>query len=529
MLNEKTAARMKRELEARKIAEEKAKTKAKKVEVAENLTEKIEVAEHEADIEFNKEPDVIEKIVEKEVEKIVEKIIKVEKIIEVEKIVEVEKFVEIEKIVEVTKPCLKCLESCKHCEEKDKKIGELEELKEKLLFDVKYVKESYDVLNRTVDGLNKTNLEVDAAMTMMSSTLMTKQKVINEYIEDCAKLKQDLELEKIESERIKRLLLSYTNCDYLIDRVYPTVAGLEAFQDKKTEDTNTGKKQSVKYNKCPPPIYMSYSPRKPNEERLEKAVNIKLKSETIDELPDNIDVTFTASDTDHESELLKKVVDQVLDMDEESKSESKSESSSSSEKSPSSPVKRVYNKEFLLSKNNLNADTFKVAYTLKDSDKLFSDEEFLIRSVKNEQIKQVFKLTEINIYEIKDINLNEKSKKYTSRVQQRLNKKKGYGSGHGFQKKPNHNSNFKKNGLGFIPPENYKNEKNYKSKTKFISGTSCEEEQKKPFWRQLNQEFLVEGKKNLNKSVPRVDRRTCFKCQKVGHIAWNCQQSNNTK
>ncbi|KAF5759743.1 hypothetical protein HanXRQr2_Chr16g0745031 [Helianthus annuus] len=140
---------------------------------------------------------------------------------------------------------------------------------------------------------------------------MRKQKVINEYTEDCAKLKQDLELEKIENERIKRLLLSYTTYDYLIDRVYPTVAGLEAFQDKKTEDKDTGKKQSVKYNKCPPPIWESYSPRKPKEEQLKKAVNIKLKSETIDELADNIDVTFTASDTDHESELLKKVADQV--------------------------------------------------------------------------------------------------------------------------------------------------------------------------------------------------------------------------
>ncbi|KAM0040493.1 hypothetical protein Hdeb2414_s0012g00394591 [Helianthus debilis subsp. tardiflorus] len=87
-------------------------------------------------------------------------------------------------------------------------------------------------------------------------------------------------------------------------------------------EEDTGKKQSVKYNKCPPPIWESYSPRKPNDERLKKVVNIKLKSETIDELPDNIDVTFTASDTDHESELLKKVLDQVLDMDEESKSES---------------------------------------------------------------------------------------------------------------------------------------------------------------------------------------------------------------
>ncbi|KAJ0591937.1 hypothetical protein HanHA300_Chr03g0079081 [Helianthus annuus] len=153
--------------------------------------------------------------------------------------------IEVEKRVEVMKPCLKCLESCKDYEEKDKKIHEFEELKEKMLFNVKYVKESYDVLNRTVDNLNKTNLEMGAAQTMMSSTLMTKQKAINEYIEDCAKLKQDLEVEKIESERIKRLLLSYTTCDYLIDRVYPTVAGLEAFQDKKTEETDNGKRKSL--------------------------------------------------------------------------------------------------------------------------------------------------------------------------------------------------------------------------------------------------------------------------------------------
>ncbi|KAJ0827392.1 hypothetical protein HanRHA438_Chr17g0825171 [Helianthus annuus] len=226
------------------------------------------------------------------------------------------------------------------CEEKDKKIVELEKIKEDLLSDVKYVKESYDVLNRTVDGLKRTNSEIEKANEKMSATLMTKQSVINEYIEDCANLKKEWELEKIES--------------------------LEAFKKEKTEDTDTGKKPSVKYNRCLPPIFESYSPRNPNEEQVDKALNIKLKSEIIDGLSDNIDVTFTASDTDHESELVKKVVDQVLDMDEESKSESKSDSSSSSEKSPSSSVKRVYNKEFLLSKSNLSDDSIKLAYTLND-------------------------------------------------------------------------------------------------------------------------------------------------------------------
>ncbi|MFS7945164.1 hypothetical protein Hanom_Chr06g00520971 [Helianthus anomalus] len=138
----------------------------------------------------------------------------------------------------------------------------------------------------------------------------------------------------------------------------------------------------------------------------------------------------------------------------ESMSKSKSESSTSSQTDKQG--KRVYDKEFLLSKSNLSDEIFKVAYTLNDSEKLHFDEEFPKRGVKSEMIKKVFKLIEINISEIKDVNLAAKPKTYTSRVKQRENKKKGYGSGSGFQKKPNHNGNFKKKGLGFIPTENQK-------------------------------------------------------------------------
>ncbi|KAM0035780.1 hypothetical protein Hdeb2414_s0015g00450571 [Helianthus debilis subsp. tardiflorus] len=233
---------------------------------------------------------------------------------------------------------------------------------------------------------------------MMNVVMMSKQKAINHYVEECAKLKQELETEKIENERIRRLLQSYSSFDFLIDRIYPIFAGFEAFQEEKPKKKDTGKKQSVSYNKCPPPIWEGYSPRKPNEEQVKKAVNIKLKSETTDELPENIDVTFTSSDTDHESELIKKVVDQVLDTDEESESKSLSESpGSSSVDSPKSSVKRVYSEEFSISKSNLNEEIFEVAYTLNDSDKLYSDKEFPRRSVQIEKIKKVFKLTEINI------------------------------------------------------------------------------------------------------------------------------------
>ncbi|KAJ0715221.1 putative transcription factor interactor and regulator CCHC(Zn) family [Helianthus annuus] len=251
-------------------------------------------------------------------EKISEVVKEVEKVIEVEKVVEVIKTVEVEKIIEVVKPCEKCLKACKECAAKDDIIAEYEKKKEQLLFNLNYVKESYDVLNKTVTGLQKTNSEREQALTMMNATLMSKQKAINFYIEESAKWKQELETEKIENERIRRLLLSYSTSDYLIDRVYPTVAGMEVFQDEKPkEKKDCGKKTTVSYNKCPPPIWDGYSPRKPNEEQLAKAVNIKLKTDTTDVLPENIDVTFTSSDTDHESEIIKKVVDQVLDTDEE--------------------------------------------------------------------------------------------------------------------------------------------------------------------------------------------------------------------
>ncbi|KAJ0726723.1 hypothetical protein HanPI659440_Chr12g0473611 [Helianthus annuus] len=228
---------------------------------------------------------------------------------------------------------------------KDDIIAEYEKKKEQLLFNLNYVKESYDVLNKTVTGLQKTNSEREQALTMMNAVMMTKQKAINFYIEESAKWKQELEAEKIENERIRHLLQSYSSSDYLIDRIYPAIAGMEAFQDEKPKKKkDCGKKPNVSYNKCLRPIWEGYSPRKPNEEQLEKAVNIKLKTDITDVLPDNIDVTFTSSYTDHESELIKKVVDQVLDTDEESESKSESGGSSSSVNSSKSSVKKAYSK-----------------------------------------------------------------------------------------------------------------------------------------------------------------------------------------
>ncbi|KAF5766373.1 putative transcription factor interactor and regulator CCHC(Zn) family [Helianthus annuus] len=414
---------------------------------------------------------------------------------------------------------------CENCEAVKKQNSTL-------IHNLNRLKESYDVLNKAMNQYNQSSSEQATAMKTLQGAFMKKQKVVNNYIEKCVVLEQKLETQRIETERVNRLLKSYSCTSYVIDRIYPTIEGMKAFEEETSEvknsekkkDTkvkNSGKKQSVSYNKCPPPL------ENPNSERVERATNLVWESEPSDNLQENIDVTFTSSDTDQQYQMMKKVVDHVLDNDEteESKSESKSESKFETDTSSSKVKqgKRVYNKEFLLSKSNLNDETFKVAYTLNDSDKLYSDEEFPIRGVKTEIIKKVFKLIEINISEIKDVNLIDKPKKYTSRVQQRENKKKGYNSGSGYRKKPNHNGNFKKKGLGFIPPENYKNEKTYKLKTEFVSGSSSEEEEKSSFWKQTNREFLAKKQEEMkNEAIQKKETRTCFQCKTLGHIAKNC-------
>ncbi|KAF5760435.1 putative transcription factor interactor and regulator CCHC(Zn) family [Helianthus annuus] len=71
--------------------------------------------------------------------------------------------------------------------------------------------------------------------------------------------------------------------------------------------------------------------------------------------------------------------------------------------------------------------------------------------------------------------------------------------------------------------------KNSKTKSEFVSGGSSDEEQKKPFWRQSNQEFLAERKKNGVEISYLRKTRTCYRCNEVGHIAWNCTRNAKAK
>ncbi|KAJ0603458.1 hypothetical protein HanHA300_Chr02g0038481 [Helianthus annuus] len=61
------------------------------------------------------------------------------------------------------------------------------------------------------------------------------------------------------------------------------------------------------------------------------------------------------------------------------------------------------------------------------------------------------------------------------------------------------------------------------------SGGSAEEEQKKLFWKQSNQEFLAEKKRIGTGVFHRKETRTYFRYNKAGHIAWNCLLDTKTK
>ncbi|KAJ0451725.1 putative transcription factor interactor and regulator CCHC(Zn) family [Helianthus annuus] len=330
-------------------------------------------------------------------------------------------------------------EKCMNCDSLIKQNNEL-------LHNIHKLKESYDTMNREINKYTDSDGEQAEAMNTLKIAYLRQLDTANYNIKKCADLELELATQKIETEKVKKLSDSYSCSTFVVDRIYPVVKDLKTFEEVKifeeeksvTKDEEklktSGKKPSVSYNRCPPPVENGYSPRNPNSERVNKAINLKWESGSSDNLPESIDVTYTSSDTDHESKLIKSMVDQVLDTDDNEESKPKSKPESKSGSSASKPTvkkdKRVYDKEFLLSKSNLNDESVKVAYTLKGSDKLYSDESFPIRSVRFEMIQKFFKITEINISEIKDLNLNGKPKQYTSRDQQRINKKMGYNCGY---------------------------------------------------------------------------------------------------
>ncbi|XP_021996076.1 uncharacterized protein LOC110893269 [Helianthus annuus] len=88
------------------------------------------------------------------------------------------------------------------------------------------------------------------------------------------------------------------------------------------------------------------------ENGVEAALNLKLRS-IEDDLPESIDVTFSASDTDNESQVIKTVVNQVLDEESDKSEESQSEKASFVTSRPTSSGKKEGDGKGSNKKNNV--------------------------------------------------------------------------------------------------------------------------------------------------------------------------------
>ncbi|MFS8001920.1 hypothetical protein Hanom_Chr13g01195961 [Helianthus anomalus] len=140
--------------------------------------------------------------------------------------------------------------------------------------------------------------------------MMDKQKAINIHIDKIAELKQELEKARIETKRVDKKLINYSTASYVLDHILTKPTG----KDESGEEVYGYGNKGLGYHHVPPPMKEIYYRKKP--ELVEKALNLKLKivqTNQTDQLSDDIDVTYTKSDDDCESELVKEVVDKFFE------------------------------------------------------------------------------------------------------------------------------------------------------------------------------------------------------------------------
>ncbi|KAJ0436727.1 putative transcription factor interactor and regulator CCHC(Zn) family [Helianthus annuus] len=123
----------------------------------------------------------------------------------------------------------KVSENCENCETMKKHNNEL-------IHNMNRLKESYDVLNKAMNQYNESSSEQATTMKTLNGAYMIKQDMVNYYIGMCAERGQKLETQRIETEILNKLLKSYSCSSYVIDRIYPTVEGMKAFEEKIVEE-----------------------------------------------------------------------------------------------------------------------------------------------------------------------------------------------------------------------------------------------------------------------------------------------------
>ncbi|XP_021971805.1 uncharacterized protein LOC110866970 [Helianthus annuus] len=315
--------------------------------------------------------------------------------------------------------------------------------------------------------IQKESLENDKATRLLKSTVFDKQVEINFHLDTIASLKKELELTKIENERIDKKLMSYVASSYVIDHIVPQQPDA--------------------------------TPKYPDG--VETALNLKLR--TIEnELPESIDVTFSPSDTDNESQVIKTVVDQVLDEESDNSEieivKTHFENSNSDTKEDGNFLDRFIPK----SDKVANDYSIIVVYTMIGTGKLYSDFEYPLQNARIENFEKVFKLVEIDISEKEWVD-------------------------NGGNNKRNENK-FKNKGVGF---EKKMDKKNVKSKEKmsdvFVVGPSVDAEKEYIFSQKAIDDFNAAKKlreETYKTTFVEYDKRICYRCNEIGHMAKQCMK-----
>ncbi|MFS7919402.1 putative transcription factor interactor and regulator CCHC(Zn) family [Helianthus anomalus] len=333
--------------------------------------------------------------------------------------------------------------------------------------------------------------ENGATIMMLKATMMDKQPAINFHLDTITLLKQESATVKIETERVNKKLFSYSTSSYVLDHIFQKQP-----KESEYEEKIVGNRKGSGYY-----------------QGVEKTLTIKLKTvqNQIDQLPDEIDVSYTKSDV-CESEFVNDVFEKVFEDEQQSNSTNFESSNSHFED------EEFVHKNYIPNSNTrMNDDPIMVMYKMIGSDKLFSDDEFPIQNVNLKRLEKVFKLVEIEVLKVENLARTasyfnyKKDKSYYTKPRNSFYQKKIFRNeraGLGYNKK-NHKKKFQKSNFG--------------KKMKFVRGISSERDKGSRLV-ETNEEFFAQKKQH--QQVIDSTNKTCFRCSQFGHITRRCPQQN---
>ncbi|KAJ0726782.1 putative transcription factor interactor and regulator CCHC(Zn) family [Helianthus annuus] len=131
--------------------------------------------------------------------------------------------------VKVDAEHVKVPEKCMNCDSLIKQNNEL-------LHNINRLKESYDTMNREINKYTDSSGEQAVAMNTLKIAYLRQLDDANFHIKKCADLELELATQKIETEKVKKLLESYSCSTFVVDRIYPVVKNLKTFEEEKTSE-----------------------------------------------------------------------------------------------------------------------------------------------------------------------------------------------------------------------------------------------------------------------------------------------------